>query len=713
MTGVLRVAAAMACLAACGSPVAEPGDARAPVGWAVSHSGATPFRATVDTRVAHGGVASARLEPMSAAVDGAGTLQQAIPADSYRGKRLRFSGFVHTEGVTGWTGLWMRVDRPGARSAFDNMQDRPLRGTQGWARHEVVLDIASDATAIRFGLLQDGAGRSRLDDAALEVVGPEVAVTDLDRRPRALQNGGFEARAGAGAGAGAETEDEAPAGWLLFGDGKDDVVLTVDRRERRTATASARIASRVAQPRGLSRMLQAVRADELRGRRVRATGWLKGDEIEAARLVVSVKAADSAFDSDGLSFASCALPSGSFAWRRCEVVVDVPDRGDTIEVGADLEGRGTLWVDDVELVAVGAEVPLSSVPPPDELVHGDFEDARALQGAWWVSGGARRHYGATLDRAVVHAGRASARLEPRVGAPRGYGVLIQVVSAARYRGQRVRLTAYAKVREARANLWVRVRGPSSSASSAGLAGGSRVLTGTTGWAAHEIVFDVPAAGEAIDIGAGLDERGTLWLDDVRLEPLGKATLPGSAPAAIVANGDFEDGALTGWVMSGAASAQFEASLDRGAPAAGLASARLRPRAGAPTGYGTLMQSIAAESFRGKRLRMKALVRGDGITGRGDLWLRVQAAYSPADGLGLGGGSCDLTRSFAWTPCEVVFDVPDAAEMIQLGIGLAGPGTVWLDAVILGEVPRTTPVTTVARAAPRPRNLDFEALAPPE
>jgi hypothetical protein len=60
-----------------------------------------------------------------------GALIQSISALEYRGKRLRLSGYVRTDGVTGkGAGLWMRIDSPTRATAFDNMvgYDRPLLG---------------------------------------------------------------------------------------------------------------------------------------------------------------------------------------------------------------------------------------------------------------------------------------------------------------------------------------------------------------------------------------------------------------------------------------------------------------------------------------------------------------------------------------------------------------------------------------------------------
>jgi hypothetical protein len=674
-----------------------------PDGWFVSGDSAAQFRAVRDPGTAHGGRASARLEALGE-VDGAATLMQSIAPDAYRGKRVRFSGHVETDEVAGWAGLWMRADGADGRVAFDNMQERAIHGTTAWTRHEVVLDVAGDAVTLQFGLVQDGAGASHLDDAALEVVGSDVAVTEIDPRPRALHNADFEA-------GGAE-----PDGWLFSGSGKDDVVLAVDRTEAKHGAASARLQSRVDHPRGVGELVQAIRADDYRGRRVHLIGWLQGRGVDRAELFAKVDAIGAPADSIGVGGGSCALAQTP-GWQRCEVVFDVPaDDSAAIEVGAALTGRGTLWVDDLVLAVVDRDVPLTQGEAPGALDNGDFENGDPELRPWFIAGGARAHYEAVLDRTGAYHGRASAHLRPLVDTPLGYGVLIHEVQAADYRGKRVRLRAAIKTVDARGDFWIRVQAASSAADGPGLRWSSHDLIGTSGWRTHELVIDVPLAGDSIQIGAGLRGRGTLWLDAVRLEVVdGSVPLTPTTrqPRALV-NGDFEassGGVPVGWLVTGGAAEDFEASVDPSEHAAGTASARLRPRVASPGGYGTLMQSILADDFRGKRLRMTALVKGEAIAGTADLWLRVQAPYSPGDGPGLGGSSFRLSRSFAWKPCEIVFDVPDAAAAIQLGIGLAGPGTLWLDDVHLDEVPRDVRVTTVVRARPRPVNLDFEAPAP--
>ena len=73
-----------------------------------------------------------------------GNLMQSIDATSFRGKQVRFRAAVRTADLSadGRAQLWFRVDRasPDGQNrvgAFDNMQDRPIRGGQ-WNHYEIV-----------------------------------------------------------------------------------------------------------------------------------------------------------------------------------------------------------------------------------------------------------------------------------------------------------------------------------------------------------------------------------------------------------------------------------------------------------------------------------------------------------------------------------------------------------------------------------------------
>ena len=85
---------------------------------------------------------------------------------------------IKGEGLEGWGGIWMRVDdtdKP--RSAFDNMQDRAVKGTADWTPYSIVLDVSNNAQGIFFGTLTSGKGQLWISDLRFEVVDRTVPVT--------------------------------------------------------------------------------------------------------------------------------------------------------------------------------------------------------------------------------------------------------------------------------------------------------------------------------------------------------------------------------------------------------------------------------------------------------------------------------------------------------------------------------------------------------
>lgn len=153
-----------------------------PVGWLLAGSDPGSYEAVLDAQESHAGAKSVRYastrEPK-----GFGTMMQSFDATDYRGKRLRFSAWVKSNDVQDWAGLWMRVDdasKPAVSLAFDNMQTRAIKGTSDWTKYSVVLDIAPAANAIYLGILVAGKGTVWMSQGSVDVVGKDVAVTDMN-----------------------------------------------------------------------------------------------------------------------------------------------------------------------------------------------------------------------------------------------------------------------------------------------------------------------------------------------------------------------------------------------------------------------------------------------------------------------------------------------------------------------------------------------------
>jgi hypothetical protein len=166
----------------------------APTGWFLAGNNPTNYRTGVDRGDMHGGLPSAHLASLSKG-NGFGTLMQSISAAIYAGKRVRLRGWVKSQDLDDWAGLWMRVDKGRETVAFDNMQDRGIKGATPWSTYDVVLDVPEDATSISFGILLTGAGEVWMNDLSLEAVDIRTPTTGTNRGktlPQRPVNLGFD-----------------------------------------------------------------------------------------------------------------------------------------------------------------------------------------------------------------------------------------------------------------------------------------------------------------------------------------------------------------------------------------------------------------------------------------------------------------------------------------------------------------------------------------
>jgi hypothetical protein len=155
-----------------------------PEGYFGGSGKADQYEVGRDRKVKHGGKASGFVRMKDVDDTDFGTLAQVFKADDHRGKRVRLSAWVKTKDVAGGAALWMRVDGADKTLAFDNMDDRRIKGDNDWARYEIVLDVPKEAKHITFGLLVAGKGQAWVDDFKLEAVDPKkVKSTNLLKEP--------------------------------------------------------------------------------------------------------------------------------------------------------------------------------------------------------------------------------------------------------------------------------------------------------------------------------------------------------------------------------------------------------------------------------------------------------------------------------------------------------------------------------------------------
>jgi hypothetical protein len=161
--------------------VAVAGAARAAprADWFAAGSRPHDYAMGIDRQLLRSGKATGYIKSVVEDAPGFGTYMHKIDAAPYRGKRVRLSTEIKTEGLSHRAGLWLRVDGPTQPLAMDNMDNRPITGSQEWAYHACVVDVSPAATRIAFGVMLGGRGRVFFGPVTLEVVDESVPVTDL------------------------------------------------------------------------------------------------------------------------------------------------------------------------------------------------------------------------------------------------------------------------------------------------------------------------------------------------------------------------------------------------------------------------------------------------------------------------------------------------------------------------------------------------------
>jgi hypothetical protein len=117
---------------------------------------------------------------------------------------------------------------------------------------------------------------------------------------------------------------------------------------------------------------------------------------------------------------------------------------------------------------------------------------------------------------------------------------------------------------------------------------------------------------------------------------------------------------------------------------GFAGATIKANVGSPRGSAMLAQSIRADAYRGKRVRLSGYLKTIGVNeGTAVLFMRVDG-----DGLALMSDYMQnrpLMLTNDWARQEIVLDVPRNAIGVTYGFLLGGSGQAWLDDVAIDVV----------------------------
>ncbi|HRE12877.1 MAG TPA: hypothetical protein PLD37_01645 [Usitatibacteraceae bacterium] len=140
-----------------------------PVGWGCSaHNRPEAFKYGVDSAHVSQGRLSASIERNLA--EPWALVVQSVPVDRLKGQRIRLTISVRHEGAGGGIGPFVKAQN-GVGVAIGAAQ-QVVPGPTDWKRVSVEFDVPRDTMVLEVGALREGAGRSWLDDAVLEVLGP-------------------------------------------------------------------------------------------------------------------------------------------------------------------------------------------------------------------------------------------------------------------------------------------------------------------------------------------------------------------------------------------------------------------------------------------------------------------------------------------------------------------------------------------------------------
>jgi hypothetical protein len=150
-----------------------------PKGWFTAGSKPKSYEMGIEKGSGKDGKNAATIKSIDEKIDGFGTLMQQIVPDKYLGKRIRMTGLVKSENVASWAGLWLRIDQAGSQEplSFDNMGNRPIKGTTGWNTYEIVLNVPTNASLVAYGALLHGTGQIWFDNFTFEIVENTVPTT--------------------------------------------------------------------------------------------------------------------------------------------------------------------------------------------------------------------------------------------------------------------------------------------------------------------------------------------------------------------------------------------------------------------------------------------------------------------------------------------------------------------------------------------------------
>ena len=193
-----------------------------------------------------------------------------------------------------------------------------------------------------------------------------------------------------------------------------------------------------------------------------------------------------------------------------------------------------------------------------------------------------------------------------------------------------------------------------------------------------------------------------------------ATAPAAGPAP---RPGVTVAAPAGWPRNGAKADQYVVGVDANQTWGGMPSAYVESvTPEVDGGFGGMMQTISAENYVGKRVRLSGWIKTeDANQGGGHLWLRIDG-QERGQMLGFDNMSNRAVKGTSdWQEASIVLDVPPGSRALAYGFFVAGGGKMWVNGQRIEEVGTNVPTTEMKppqRTLPgAPQNLGFDPNRP--
>ncbi len=238
------------------------------------------------------------------------------------GQHIRVTGWLKTTNAENWAGAFVIIlGKNNLHLAYDDMSDRPIRGTTDWQQIELVTDLPNEPCVVYFGPDLYGPGELWGDDFQIAIAPRDAPITD-SRTWRCIgETYAMDY---------AETTD-----YQNMHDGHPAVCLTY--------------AANGAAPRGSwtmwSQTIYVPDIDKYRGRTVRMSGWVKTENV-SDRLEPSLQpymdwykllARHSMVNDHSLK--------GTRDWTPFSITCVIPKQTQYLRTGFAFHGSGKVWID--------------------------------------------------------------------------------------------------------------------------------------------------------------------------------------------------------------------------------------------------------------------------------------------------------------------------------------------------------------------------------